>query len=73
MGDCGSFAVIEGQGISKNLQGRGNRTDPSSFQYQNNRDSHKEQSKQRNILGSGLPLLGEGDFHCGAEIMTSGF
>lgn len=38
----------------------------------------KKKSKQRNILGSGLPLLGEGNFHCGggpgrAEVMTSGF
>ena len=33
--------------------------------HQSNGDEHKEQNKQRNVLGFGLPLLGKEGFCCG--------
>lgn len=60
MRDCGSFAVIEGQGSSKNLQGRGNQADPSSFQYQNNGDCTKNKASKGTFWALGFLCGGGG-------------
>lgn len=39
---------------------------------QRNGDLQKEQNKQRKMWGFGLPLLGEGDFHCRGESSGAG-
>lgn len=68
MGDCGSFAVIEGQGTSKNVQGRREPGRAQSIPIRSMETHTKNKASRGTFWALGFPCWGRGTFIVGQSL-----